>query len=225
MYLHSSKPTRIPRHGFTLIELLVVISIIALLISLIVPSLKMARESARSVLCKNNLRQIGTATMMYADAYDGRIPKQWIGTPNMIWPELLGPYCNDNEEIFICPSDPDVYTFVHGDDRQVRLSYLANSWVYRPLSWGGTERPDRLPYATFDRLVKLSPKIMIAENTDGPASPTGIFGGFGPDINPDRLNMNRHGETSNYLFSPDLHVEALKPDEAGDEDQYWRIDP
>jgi prepilin-type N-terminal cleavage/methylation domain-containing protein len=53
------------KKGFTLIELLVVIAIIGLLLSVLIPALKKAKEQARLVMCKNNLKQQGTAISMY----------------------------------------------------------------------------------------------------------------------------------------------------------------
>ena len=57
------------RRGFTLIELLVVISIIALLVAIMVPSLAMARELARRAACAVNLRNIGTGLALYSEVH------------------------------------------------------------------------------------------------------------------------------------------------------------
>lgn len=60
----SSKKRRV---GFTLVEMLVVIAVIGILVSLIVPAVQAARESARRAACQNNMKQLGTAVYAYHD--------------------------------------------------------------------------------------------------------------------------------------------------------------
>jgi prepilin-type N-terminal cleavage/methylation domain-containing protein len=62
------------RRGFTLIELLVVISIIALLMSILMPTLSKAREQAKRVVCGSNMKQQALAMNTYAGNWDGKYP-------------------------------------------------------------------------------------------------------------------------------------------------------
>ena len=62
------------KNGFTLIELLVVIAIIAVLMSILMPTLRKAREQANFMVCKNNLRNYGLAGTMYLQANDDTFP-------------------------------------------------------------------------------------------------------------------------------------------------------
>jgi prepilin-type N-terminal cleavage/methylation domain-containing protein/prepilin-type processing-associated H-X9-DG protein len=61
--------------AFTLVELLVVIGIIALLVGILLPSLARARESARATQCLSNMRQVGLAFTMFANAHGGHLPQ------------------------------------------------------------------------------------------------------------------------------------------------------
>ena len=65
------------RRGFTLVELLVVIAIIGLLVSMLMPAVQRARESARRSSCINNLRQISIGTHNYLDSHH-TFPSGWI---------------------------------------------------------------------------------------------------------------------------------------------------
>jgi prepilin-type N-terminal cleavage/methylation domain-containing protein len=95
--------------GFTLIELLVVISIIALLLSILMPALTKAKDAARRVICQANLKQWGMCFRMYAGDNKDSFGEGWIfpevdGYQGVSWANELGAYYQKSKKLLLCPS-------------------------------------------------------------------------------------------------------------------------
>lgn len=94
---------------FTLIELLVVIAVIALLASILLPSLQKAREMGKSAKCLNNLKQLGVLTNFYAGDYQEWLP-EGLQPNDIYWFNQLAEYEDSfmrnagKNGIYSCPS-------------------------------------------------------------------------------------------------------------------------
>lgn len=102
------------KHAFTLIEVLVVVAIIAVLISVLLPSLGKARDSAKTVACRANVHQMGLALQMYTQSskyYPGHHLPNATATQYILWPGRLLRYMGGSgkrtggmHQVYFCPS-------------------------------------------------------------------------------------------------------------------------
>ena len=135
------------RHAFTLIELLIVIAIIALLIGILLPTLKGSRDAARRISCLANMRSLEIAHWAYAEQRDGTMlgtshAGSWIDSLREIDQQLLLRSPLDES-----PHFPEDETPVNGEYRLT--SYSINFWLSpdNPLGYPRLDRVER-PSAT-----------------------------------------------------------------------------
>lgn len=158
------------RRGFTLIELLVVMAVITVLMGLLLPVLGLARAQAKRIACASNLKQLGTAWVMYLDDSDGYFYKEqfahynfggWPGDDGW-WPRPLNRFAGlpglqrateREARVFSCPADrggnPDSeYKKFY---KLVGTSYFTNKFLVGPNTYSGNENE---PNETFIRIAK-----------------------------------------------------------------------
>lgn len=119
------------RRGFTLIELLVVISIIATLMALVLPAIQNAREAARALECKNNLKNLGLAMHNFATGKGGQLPNLQDPQTGANWPVALLGYTDRNDlatGTAVAP-DPAAGQPYTGSAAGVGALYRLNIWM------------------------------------------------------------------------------------------------
>ena len=193
---HISPGLRL-RHvkGFTLIELLVVISIIALLISILLPALRMAREAGRGVQCLSNQRQLGLTFQLYLqDANDTYVPWRTndtsiAGNPRW-WPGVMlhGRY-SSSAMGFACPTfqtvtDLDFSTLVPDSlpisNPNYNLVHYGYNWKHLGTSYSYTDTYDvwSAP-ARAAQITSPSAMILATDSIDkGYFDSTGVIRGY-----------------------------------------------
>jgi prepilin-type N-terminal cleavage/methylation domain-containing protein/prepilin-type processing-associated H-X9-DG protein len=168
--------------GFTLLELLVVIAVLAILAALLFPAFARARETARRTVCLSNIKQIGLATLMYAQDYDETLPPGSdrlshdrvfdFGDPKR-GSSFLGsiiPYAR-SRAIFYCPDSTPHGLKIYECTAVSCTSYSGNAVVAgRPLT--AVPAPAQIIYMqeSFDRSNQLLLRPAL-ESANGPGGP------------------------------------------------------
>ena len=208
------------KKAFTLIELLVVIAIIAILAAILFPVFARARENARKSSCQSNLKQIGTAALMYAQDYDEKhvptsvgygtpVYRTWWGRPLGIAPTFTGIDLNDgllqpylkNAQINKCPSWETEDATEEGGRTGNSFGYAFNSrYLFRGVSLSAINRPAETVMMADAAKLNNSTGSMVNFDVLDPINSLHY---------PHSRVHARHNGTGNVLFV-DGHVKAMK---------------
>jgi prepilin-type N-terminal cleavage/methylation domain-containing protein len=169
------------RRAFTLIELLVVIAIIAILAAILFPVFAQARAKARQAACLSNMKQLGTAIMMYVQDYDETYPMSgYSAAPaagNVGWYYIVDPYIKGNAptSMALSPAGQNVSIFSCPDFYATKYASVFNtpirSYAINRNITGGFDRnvpvADHRPANTIASIEAPANMILIGEAAGG----------------------------------------------------------
>lgn len=128
--------------------LIVLMPIISILVAIMVPAFSSARDQAKTIVCKSNLKQLSLGVVMYADDNDGEFPTA------SEWCDLVFDYVDSNQQIFRCPAAPEgiFYGYVFNRNLDgVKLHEVDPQTVMIFEADGGWNKTGGADLATFDR--------------------------------------------------------------------------
>ncbi|MHC4364947.1 MAG: type II secretion system protein [Planctomycetota bacterium] len=202
--------------GFTLVELLVVIGIIALLLSIFLPSLGKARSSAMRLRCVNNLKQLDIAMALYLNGNEDTYPCRedpvstepfywlWMGRG---WRSFIEPYLDTKTD----EKNPSVLWCI--EDKVSKEKYESTSYAYSMSFYHSVEQIDSMS-SSADTYSNVQPSIPQHSYRVAQPSGTILIGEWLRNHNRIESDIGwwtREGQR-NYLFA-DGHVRYLKSKE------------
>jgi prepilin-type N-terminal cleavage/methylation domain-containing protein/prepilin-type processing-associated H-X9-DG protein len=211
------------KYAFTLIELLVVIAIIAVLMGILMPTLRRIRKQTQSITCRAHLRNWGLFFKLYTDDHDGKFHAGQNFGGLDLWMNVFYPYHKNNPKLMRCPTAKKVaepggewgtiksWQYYEGSTRTFIGSYGTNNWIdnmthdrgARKLEWfwrstqNIKHNPNSIPIFGDSTWHDAWPL-----DTDTPApTPDGFrIGNQGETLEMRHFAIDRHNGTVNMVF-------------------------
>jgi prepilin-type N-terminal cleavage/methylation domain-containing protein/prepilin-type processing-associated H-X9-DG protein len=190
-----------PQRAFTLIELLVVIAIIGILASLLLPVLARGKSQARGAQCLSQMRQIGIATVFYADDNDGFLPRSShsaMAYGQLPWGYALFPYLTGRS--FTQPDSlwTNLFNTLYHcpKDQRSKPDWSYGKNVYPELSAEETGGP---VWARLHQLPRPTATVIYAEKTGGSMADH-LMAQCWADGGQPEVDRKRHDGKSNYAY-------------------------